>query len=203
MLVESPAKSGNIDNWFQTDAEFNQLYPFSIQQLAHLHWTPLNITRKIIQFLASDESVRILDIGGGVGKFCLAAAYYKANAQFYGIEQRKNLVEHANEAKNRLGLENVSFNCGDFTQLDLKEYDHFYLYNPFFENVEGSEKIDDTILYSESLYNYYNQYLYKQLEEMPSGTRVATYCSWDEEIPPVYHLVETDFQNLLRCWLKK
>ena len=203
MLVESPAKSGNIDNWFQTDAEFNQLYPFSIQQLAHLHWTPLNITRKIIQFLASDESVRILDIGSGVGKFCLAAGYYKANAQFYGIEQRKNLVEHANEAKNRLGLENVSFSCGDFTQLDLKEYDHFYLYNPFFENIEGSEKIDDTILYSESLYNYYNQYLYKQLEEMPSGTRVATYCSWDEEIPPVYHLVETDFQNLLRCWLKK
>jgi hypothetical protein len=203
MIVEPPTKPGNIDNWFTSDVQFHHLYPFLIQQLASKHWTPLNIAYRAVQFLASNEEVKILDIGSGVGKFCLTAAHYKPNALIYGIEQRESLVEHADRAKNILGLSNVSFSYGNFTQLNLKQYDHFYLYNPFFENIGGTEKIDDTILYSESLYNYYNQYLYKQFEEMPAGTRVATYCSWDEEIPPGYHLIETDFQNLLRFWLKK
>ena len=73
----------------------------------------------------------------------------------------------------------------------------------FYENIESTERIDNNILYSESLYNYYNHYLYKALEEMPAGTRVATYCSWDEEIPPGYHLMDTDFQKLVKCWIKE
>jgi len=32
-----------------------------------------------------------LDIGSGVGKFCLAGAYYKPSASFFGVEQRKDL----------------------------------------------------------------------------------------------------------------
>ena len=59
------------------DTQFHQLYPLSIQELAGMHWTPLNIARRVVQFLAPDECVKILDIGTGVGKFCLAAAYYK------------------------------------------------------------------------------------------------------------------------------
>ncbi len=203
MLFEQPVKSRNIDDWFNSDPDFHQLYPLSIRKLAGMHWTPLSIARRVVQFLAPVERVKILDIGSGVGKFCLAAAHYQAYAQCYGIEQRKNLVEYANEAKNMLGLQNVSFRYGNFTQVDLRQYDHFYLYNPFFENFDKTERIDDDILYSESLYNYYNQYLYSQLEDMPAGTRVATYCSWDEEIPAGYHLMDTDFQSLVKFWLKK
>ena len=203
MLFKLSIKPESTDNWFENDIKFHQLYPPFIQELSGIHWTPLKIARKVIQFLASDEDVKILDIGSGIGKFCLAAGHYSPYAQIYGIEQRKNLVDYANETKNKLGLQNVSFCCGNFTQLDLKLYDHFYLYNPFFENIEKAERIDNTILYSESLYNYYNQYLYKQLEVMPTETRVATYCSWGEEIPPGYQLTDTDFQDLLRFWIKK
>jgi SAM-dependent methyltransferase len=203
MLFKLPLRSGDVDNWFDSDVKFHQLYPPYIQELASMHWTPLSITRRVIQFLAPDECVKILDIGSGVGKFCLAAAHYKPYAQIYGIEQRESLVEYANKAKNILGLSNVSFHYGNFTQLNLKLYDHLYLYNPFFENIDRTVRIDNSILYSESLYNYYNQYLYKQLEVMPVGTRIATYCSWDEEIPTGYHLINTDFQNLVKFWVKK
>ncbi len=199
----SLSKSRNLDHWFSNDRRFNRLYPSFIQRLARKHWTPLSIARKAIQFLALNENVKILDIGSGVGKFCLAAGYHKPNARIYGIEQRGKLVDYANEARNFLDLSNVSFNCGNFTQLDLKHYDHFYLYNPFFENIDESDKIDNTILYSGSLYNYYNHYLYKQLEMMPSGTRVVTYCSWQEEIPPCYQLVESHFEELLKFWVRK
>jgi hypothetical protein len=203
MLYSLPVKTEKNDNWFNSDVDFNRLYPFFIRELAGMHWTPLNIARKVVQYLALDEPVKILDIGSGVGKFCLAAAHYSPHAQIYGIEQRECLVECANGAKEVLGLPNVSFRYGNFTQLVLKQYDHFYLYNPFFENIDRSSRIDNAILYSESLYHYYNQYLYKQLEEMPTGTRVATYCSWDEEIPPVYHLTGADFQHLVKYWVKK
>ena len=203
MLFKFPKKSEDVENWFETDIKFHQLYPPFIQELAGMHWTPLKIARKVVQFLAPDECVKILDIGSGVGKFCLAAAHYRPYAQIYGIEQRESLVEYANEAKNILGLSNVFFHYGNFTQLNLKLYNHFYLYNPFFENIDRTLRIDNNILYSESLYNYYNQYLYNQLEEMTTGTRVASYCSWDEEIPPGYHLIDTDFQYLVKFWIKE
>jgi SAM-dependent methyltransferase len=196
-------KSRHLDYWFSNDNRFNHLYPILIQQLAQKHWTPLSVTRKAIQFLKMDEEVKILDIGSGVGKFCLAAGYYRPNARIYGIEQRRKLVDYAEDARNILELSNVSFICGNFTQLNLRQYDYFYLYNPFFENIDETDKIDNTILYSESLYNYYNQYLYKQLEILPVGTRVVTYCSWHEEIPACYQLVETHFEKLLKFWVKE
>jgi hypothetical protein len=192
-----------LSKWFDSDFQFHQLYPLEIQLLSNKHWTPLNIIQKAVQFLAPEDGVKILDIGSGVGKFCLAGAYYNPGASFYGIEQRGNLSDYAEKAKNVLGLRNVNFMHGNFTQLDLKLYDHFYFYNSFFENLEGSDKIDSSLLYSESLYNYYSQYLRKELEKMPSGTRMVTRCSWDDEIPSGFHLAECQTHNFLKFWIKE
>lgn len=190
------------ENWFSSDEQFNQLYPLSIQILARRHWTPLGVTRKVANFLAAEDNARILDIGSGVGKFCLSAAFYKPNAFYYGIEQRKNLISHAEIARETLHLENVSFTHGNFTQLDFKNFDHFYFYNAFYENLSETDKIDDSIDYSSELYNYYNRYLYKQLDEKPGGTRVATFHSMEDEIPKSYHEVGSEFDNLLKFWIK-
>ncbi len=190
------------EKWFATDEQFNQLYPLSIQALARRHWTPLSVARKAASFLAAENNVRILDIGSGVGKFCLAAAYYKPKAFYYGVEQRKSLVSHAEKAREILHLQNVSFVDGNFTQLDFRKYDHFYFYNAFYENLAGTEKIDDSIDYSGELFNYYNRYLFKQLEKKPAGTRLATFHSLEEEIPQGYHVVGSEMDNLLKFWIK-
>jgi len=36
-------KRSDTENWFSSDAQFNQLYPYSIQLLAQRHWTPLAV----------------------------------------------------------------------------------------------------------------------------------------------------------------
>ena len=84
-----------IDKWFNSDVQFNNIYPSTIQLLASKHWTPLAVARKAANFLAAEKNVRILDIGSGVGKFCLAAAYHKPDAYYFGVEQRKSLINHA------------------------------------------------------------------------------------------------------------
>jgi len=190
------------DNYFSEESHFCQLYPLSIQQLDKKHWSPLIVVNRAVKFLVDKPNVKILDIGSGTGKFCLAGAYYKPSVSFFGVEQREDLVDQAERVRKLLRLQNVYFKHHNFTQLNLKQYDHFYFYNSFFENLDGTDKIDNKIAYSNELYNYYSHYLYKQFEEMPVGTRVATYCSWDDEIPRGYKLVETQLDNLLKFWTK-
>ncbi|MDR3716379.1 MAG: methyltransferase domain-containing protein [Puia sp.] len=192
----------SAEKWFYSDKEFNALYPLSIQALSRHHWTPLPIAMKAARFLAGDEAVSILDIGSGVGKFCLAAAYLTPHAVYYGVEQRKSLIDYAEAAKSKLQLENVFFIHGNFTQLDLKKYDHFYFYNAFYENLDGTDKIDDSIDYSGELYNYYNRYLFRQLQQKPKGTRLCTLCSLESEVPPDFQVVYSDMNDLLKCWVK-
>lgn len=188
--------------WFVTDNDFDFLYPSTIQALSKKHWTPLEVARKAADFLAAEKGSRVLDIGSGAGKFCLAAAYYQPNSFFYGVEQRKNLVNHAEMTKMILEFENVFFIHGNFTQLDFRQYDHFYFYNPFYENLIATDKIDDSIVYSGELFNYYNRYFYNQLEQKPAGTRLATFHSLEDEVPGSYHEVGSEMDNLLKFWEK-
>ena len=194
-------KEHRLERMFNDDA-FNSLYPMWVQANAVHHWTSLEVAECAACFLAPEKNIHVLDIGSGVGKFCLAAARCKPDAIFYGVEQRKNLVKYANECSNKLDIFNVSFIQGNFTQLDFRQFDNFYFFNSFYENLSGTHKIDNKIEHSLSLYNYYNRYLYTQLHERPSGTRLATYHSLEDEIPPSYDVVKTEFNGLLKFWVK-
>lgn len=191
-----------VDHWFRTDSSLNKLYPEPIQLLAARHWTPLHITQLVIPFLATHPGVKVLDIGSGVGKFCMAGAYYKPYASFYGVEQRKDLIAHAEKASHVLGLPNVHFIHSNITELDFSQYHHFYFFNSFYENLMDKEKIDDNITCSTYLFNYYHRQLYRKLNEMPTGTRIATFHCLDNKIPPDYHLVDNKIDMLLKFWIK-
>jgi len=191
-----------VEKWFHSDEDFNQLYPPYIQAMSRRHWTPLAVARSAAKFLAAEKNVKILDIGSGVGKFCLSAAFYKPAAFYYGVEQRRGLINYAEIARDAIFLQNVSFIHGNFTQLNFKNFDHFYFYNSFYENLTGTDKIDESIEFSGELYNYYNRYLYKELEKMKAGTRLATFHSLEDEIPPGYLVVGSEMNNLLKFWIK-
>jgi 2-polyprenyl-3-methyl-5-hydroxy-6-metoxy-1,4-benzoquinol methylase len=185
------------------DANFNELYPSSMRRLAGRHWTPLRIAQQAGAFLADVAGNKILDIGSGIGKFCLAAASYHPDVHFFGIEQRKKLIGHARKAKNRLGIRNVSFLHGNFTEFDLHQYHGFYFFNPFFEHLEDTDRIDEDITYSDTLYIHYVQHLHNVLREMPAGTKIVTYHSLNEEIPRGYQLVEARENGELNFWTKQ
>lgn len=192
----------SADKWFTSDASFNGLYPQHIQDMSRRHWTPLNIARMAANFLVVEDDVKILDIGSGVGKFCLGAAYTKPNATFYGVEQRISLVQHSDSIAAVLGLHNVNFIHANFTQLSFRDFDHFYFYNSFYENLVDTDRIDDSIEYSGELYHYYNRYLSGQLARCEPGTRLATFHSMEDEIPPGFYEVGGAFGGLLKFWIK-
>jgi SAM-dependent methyltransferase len=202
ILISSGQDRKNLKSLFQDDETFNKIYPLSVRNKATSHWTPLEVANYAAEFLAPEKGVHVLDIGSGIGKFCLAAAHQRPDAMFYGVEQRKDLVQHAIACNKKLELHNVCFIHGNFTQLDFRQFDHFYFFNSFYENLEGTDKIDDTLEYSLSLYNYYNSYLFKQLEQKPKGTRIVTFHSLEGEIPPGYYTVKTYVDGLLKCWIK-
>ena len=189
-------------DWFESDIIFNSLYPQNIQLLAQKHWTPLEVAKKSAEFLAISSGAKVLDIGSGSGKFCLTSAHFHPNTQFFGIEQRKDLVFLCNQLKSELQLPNVYFINKNIAVIDFKEFDHFYFYNSFYENIDGTQKIDDNITYSEKLYDQYNLYLYKQLNKKPSGTRIATFHSFGREMPSGYEVVHTDYEDYLKFWIK-
>jgi hypothetical protein len=66
----------------------------------------------------------------------------------------------------------------------------------------GTDKIDDSIEYTQELYHYYNRYLYRKLEGLPAGTRLVTFHGIEHILPPEYHPAESHEGNLLKLWLK-
>ncbi|MCF6406768.1 class I SAM-dependent methyltransferase [Chitinophaga filiformis] len=188
--------------WFMADASFDWLYPERIQQMSRRHWTPMRIAKKAAGFLA-EEGKKVLDIGSGVGKFTLIGAHYYPRSFFYGVEQRSELHHYALAAQEYTKTENAAFINLNFTQVNLAAYDHFYFYNAFFENLATRDTIDHHIEYSDSLYQYYSRYLYRELDRKPAGTRLVTYHSLHDEIPPAYRLVETSADFFLKMWVKR
>ncbi|CAL1519659.1 methyltransferase domain-containing protein [Chitinophaga sp. MM2321] len=196
-------KSITLDpTWYVNDAAFDWLYPERIQQLSRQHWTPVEVAKKAAKFLAS-EGGKILDIGSGVGKFCLIGGHHFQEAIFYGVEQRKELYHFAQAAKELTAARNVDFINGNFTQIDFADFDHFYFYNAFFENLVEDGHIDQDMEYSVSLYKYYSRYMFKGLDDKPSGTRLVTYHSLEDEVPPSYQLVDATVDFLLKMWIKR
>lgn len=190
-----------ITGLFSDDAAFDWLYPEHFQLLSLKHWTPLAIARKAASFLA-EPNARVLDIGSGIGKFCLAAAYYFPETYFYGVEQRHELICLSEEAKGYTQLPNVNFIYANITQVNFKEFDHFYFYNSFYENIDPENQIDDTLELSQSLYAYYNQYLCAELDKKPSGTRLVTFHSLEQEIPSGFKLAAITCSGLMKMWIK-
>jgi 16S rRNA A1518/A1519 N6-dimethyltransferase RsmA/KsgA/DIM1 with predicted DNA glycosylase/AP lyase activity len=188
-------------SFFNNDSSFDWLYPQHLQLISNKHWTPISIARKAAKFLAL-PSAKVLDIGSGIGKFCLTAAFHHPLTSFYGVEQRHELIHFAEEAKNYIKLRNANFIHANFTQVNFESFDHFYFYNSFWENIDHDNKIDDTIETSFNLYNYYTQYLFNILNTRPSGTRLVTFQAEVGEIPANYMLVETSENSLLRMWIK-
>ncbi len=189
-------------DFFSSDQYFDQLYPPTISALASRHWTPLTIAKEAAQFLAVGTNTKILDIGSGVGKFCIIGANFHPNAFFTGIEQRASLTEIAQQVSKQLSIKNTQFLTGNFTEINLAQYQHFYFYNSFYENLIDNDSIDQTIKQSPDLFNWYNQKLYKQLKKLPAGTRIATFHSSENEMPSTYQVVGVGSNEDLKFWIK-
>jgi hypothetical protein len=184
------------------DVTFDELYPEHIQEMSPMHWTPVNIARKASNFLAIPNA-RVLDIGSGVGKFCITAGFFHPETTFYGIEQREELYTFAEIAKTEVDLPNVHFIHGNLTDLDFSGFDHFYFYNAFYENIEPDSRIDYAVKTSFELYDRYSRFVYEMLDNKPPETRLVTFHGVDSQIPPGYQLINNSYTRVLKMWIKE
>ena len=184
------------------DSDFDQIYEEAIKEASVIHFTPVNVAKMAARYLANSKDIRVLDIGSGAGKFCMIGSVC-TEGYFVGVEQRERLHLEAVRLAQEYKLTNVSFINTNITNISFKDYDAFYIFNAFYENISlfgGS--IDDEIELKRELYESYSLYVNAQLAAMPIGTRLVTYFSFGKEIPDNYTLKLHSFDEKLKMWEK-
>ncbi|HMG90069.1 MAG TPA: methyltransferase domain-containing protein [Chryseolinea sp.] len=184
-----------------TDDEFDAIYPRKIRRLAEKHFTPVSVAKTASEFLVTKPGERVLDIGSGAGKFCLVGSV-NTSGHFVGIEQRRSLVELSKKLSTSYGLNNITFVNGDVTSINFNEYDAFYIYNSFYENLNKHDSIDDTILMTPSLYNSYLRYTHGQLSRLSPAVRLVTYYTSYTIVPSSFKLIDSLHDEHLKLWEK-
>jgi SAM-dependent methyltransferase len=183
------------------DEKFDQIYPAKIRQLSSIFWTPVAVAAEAAKMLVTAPGTRVLDIGCGAGKFCLVGASL-TDGRFTGVEQRAELVAAARKAARTLGLSDIEFLHANVTEIAFAEYDAFYLYNPFEENIYAGWKLDRSIPLSPDLFKIYTRHVADCLGQRPIGTRVATYAGYNDELPACYTCESARFRDDLKLWIK-
>lgn len=183
------------------DSEFNKLYPVHIKELASRHWTPVEVARTAAEYLAETPNSKVLDIGAGAGKFCLVGAA-STRGIFYGVEQREFLIKISKKIAEKHKISNVNFIHSNINEVSFSDYNSFYFFNSFYENIDLTCSIDDKVPTDKDLYYAYSDYVRDQLDKTPVGTRLVTYWSKWDEIPSSFDLEKTDYNGLLNFWKK-
>lgn len=186
----------------QNDTAFDNALKKSVQGHSYIHWTPIEVIQTAVDWLGTGSENQILDIGSGVGKFCIIGAM-NSRAHFTGVETRKNLVDEAIGLKKELNLSNVDFIHSDIKEIDFKNFTSFYFYNPFCEHMAISGSIDDQIKFDEEAYYFYQDFVVDQLKQTPKGTKLVMYCSPDLDISIDFDLKDMYFEGLLQLWVKR
>ena len=197
----------------EESAEFNQRIdkleleiftrlPESLRLISKTHFTPVRIAQLAAEWLTEDGPKKILDVGAGTGKFCIAGAI-EYDSFFYGVEHRESLVDIANTMIDSFGLKNAKVLHQNILDVNFKDYDAFYMFNPYYENLVFKKRLNNEVSLSEQLHKQYTEHTLAQLREMPNGTRVVTYDGENKEIPYAYERVRQSQNGLLKLWVKQ
>jgi SAM-dependent methyltransferase len=186
-----------------SDRDFDALYPPYVRALSPNFWTPVRVAQRAAKLLAPGPGRRVLDVGSGVGKFCIVAASM-AGVAVTGIEHRRYLVRVARDAALRIDAA-ARFIHGDLSAVEWRSFDAFYFFNPFYENLRGQgELIDDSVELSQQRFLSDVQIVLDALVHAPEGTRVVTYHGLGAELPPAYRLESSECagSDALQLWIK-
>lgn len=186
------------------DSVFDDVYPLEMRAVSSSFWTPVSVALRAAELLVHGKANRILDVGSGVGKFCIIGGA-STKAAFVGVEQRSHFVRVAEEARRRVGVPSTQFIEGSFADVDVTDFDGIYFFNPFEENLWGADtQLDHTVELSEKRFYADIEAAKSMLERARGGTRVVTYHGFGGDMPPSYELVlsEPIRTDKLDLWIK-
>lgn len=187
-----------------SDREFDEVFSRGTSLLSSAHWTPVEVAVCAVDMLVTSRGTRVLDVGCGPGKFCLIGAATR-EVIFTGVDLRNHLLKEGRHIARKASLSNIEFIHGNMMDLDWSNYDAFYLYNPFLENLCRPAMIDEAVSLKPEYFYRYVEAVQEKLMDLPMGTRVVTYHGFGGEMPYGYRMaankeIGSDF---LQCWIKE
>lgn len=186
-----------------TDQDFDDLYPSDIRRVSSRFWTPLDVARRAAELLVNTTSSHVLDVGSGVGKFCIVGQLH-TRARFTGVEHRGHLVSIAREASARVRASRTTFSHATIETVAWERFDGFYFFNPFAENLfGGSGRLDDTVELTIERLRHNLQAVFDGLSRARHGARLATYYGIGMTPPPRFRFVgrEGAGSDMLDLWV--
>jgi hypothetical protein len=189
----------------RSDVAFDAIYEREIRELSAQHWTPVRVAARAAHLLVRNGATRILDIGSGVGKFCLVGGLTTV-ADFVGFERRRNLVEIARATALRLGAARATFVHTNIDACSFEGFDGFYLYNPFYEQVSRFlVQIDGALERSEAAYGHYVRTTVDKLRAVKPPVVIVTFNGFGGTMPPDFTFLgdEPAGNDRLEVWTKR
>lgn len=187
------------------DDAFDEQLPFGLQLKAGMYFTPIDVAQTAALLLAPNPGMVVLDVGAGAGKFCLAAASAVPSATFVGVEHRGPLVRLAQRLAAQLTITNVRFVHADAFDLDWSEFDAFYLFNPFAEQLfDNVFVLDRTITLDPTNFATHVTAVRRRLACARIGTRLVTYHGFGAPPPLGYDMdqVKPAGSDRIELWIK-
>lgn len=189
-----------------SDYLFDQHLPAYVRARSRQYWTPVAIASRVGAIFYALGARKILDVGSGPGKFCIVAGSACPELELLGVEQRPGLIRIGKRLVDQLGLTNVQFRQANATELPWRDYDGFYFFNPFAENVFREEaRFDDSTLLSTSRFGAELLQVEQLLAMARIGTVVVTYHGLGGPIPASYDLVADQVagSGRIRTWVQR
>jgi predicted RNA methylase len=173
------------------DASFDAFIPVHERAVSVEYWTPLRVAARAAEWFSQFGARLVVDVGSGVGKFCVAAALC-GRFECIGLEHRPRFVAAARR------LAEV-FEVADrvrFVQSSDSPWppaDAYYLYNPFAENVCAREdQLDTSVELTPARYQREIARAEQFFARAPAGTLVVTYNGFGGRVPDSYRQVAVD-----------
>ncbi len=188
------------------DKDFDEILPPYYMFFSAVQWTSFEVANIISNWLQEYEGKKFIDIGCGVGKICIYLRLHTL-LKINGIEKRKCLVNIANKILKVNNVLNVKILHMNVLDLRWRNYDIFYLFNPFYEQVSEVDilQIDQEIIYSKKKFKKYVSFVYESLDKLPSGKILITYHGFGKAPPPDWKLLKKQLigSGLLEMWEKE
>jgi hypothetical protein len=185
---------------------FDRFLPQELREVSGRYWTPLPIVRRVSMWLREGQVRTVVDIGSGVGKFCVAGALL-TRCRFIGLEQRAALVATASGLAATFGVEDrVSFVHGSCGATTTPIGDAYYLFNPFGEYRFDSPRFTEPgVAFTRETYCADILAVTEVLARAPMGTLVITLNGFGGKFPPGYDQIDIGLglQGTLRLWRKR
>lgn len=187
------------------DSIFDLIFPEDVAKNSSTHWTPVRVAVLASKMLCDGAERRVLDVGAGCGKFCLVASL-SSPGQYVGVERRRHLSSVAVETGLRLKATSAKFTNDEAFNLDWRNFDAFYFFNPFYELREPELRMDATLDgKGETDFIDHIDETVRRLDMLRAHTRVVTYHGLGGSMPSSYKLVKrlSAGSCFLNLWIKQ